>query len=95
MPNIENAELLLNKYKKARATLTSRIIQNEQWYKLRHTAPISESNYVPASAWLFNSLAVKHADAMSSIPAPYVSAREPSDAESADTLSKLLPILES
>ncbi|MBQ9692202.1 MAG: hypothetical protein IJV70_03505 [Clostridia bacterium] len=93
MPNIENAELLLSKYKKARTALTNRIVQNEQWYKLRHTAPVSEDNYIPASAWLFNSLAVKHADAMSSIPAPYVSAREPSDTESAETLSKLLPIL--
>jgi len=93
MLNINNAELLLSKYKSSRSALTNRIIQNEQWYKLRHTAPVSEDNYVPASAWLFNSLAVKHADAMESIPTPYVSAREPSDVESAETLSKLLPIL--
>ena len=93
MPDIEKAYSLLSKYKKARATLTERIIQNEQWYKLRHVQPLSESRYVPASAWLFNSLAVKHADAMEAIPRPYVCAREPSDAQSAEALSKLLPVL--
>lgn len=93
MPDIEKAKQLLKKYKQARASLTSRIVQNEQWYKMRHIQPLSDSRYVPASAWLFNSLAVKHADAMESIPMPYVSAREPSDTESAEALSKLLPVL--
>ena len=93
MPDIKKAQLLLKKYKNARSSLTSRIVQNEQWYKLRHVSGVAAGGYVPASAWLFNSLAVKHADAMESIPTPYVSAREPSDAESAEALSKLLPVI--
>lgn len=93
MPDIEKAYALLKKYRKARAALTDRIIQNEQWYKMRHIQPLSAERYVPASAWLFNSLAVKHADAMEAIPMPYVSAREPSDSESAEALSKLLPVI--
>ena len=93
MSDIKKAQLLLKKYKAARSSLTSRIIHNEQWYRMRHVQPISEVRYVPASAWLFNSLAVKHADAMEAIPAPYVSAREPSDTESAEALSKLLPVI--
>lgn len=93
MPDIEKAYELLKKYRSARASLTSRIIQNEQWYKLRHTEGVSEERYVPASAWLFNSLAVKHADAMEAIPMPFVAAREPSDTESAEALSKLLPVI--
>ena len=93
MPDIEKAYALFKKYRKARTSLTDRIIQNEQWYKLRHTQPISTDRYVPASAWLFNSLAVKHADAMEAMPMPYVSAREPSDTESAKALSKLLPVI--
>ena len=93
MSDIKKAQLLLKKYKAARSSLTSRIINNEQWYRMRHVRQISEDRYVPASAWLFNSLAVKHADAMEAIPAPYVSAREPSDIESAAALSKLLPVI--
>ena len=93
MPDIEKAYALFKKYRKARTSLTDRIIQNEQWYKLRHTQPMSTDRYVPASAWLFNSLAVKHADAMEAMPMPYVSAREPSDTESAKALSKLLPVI--
>ncbi len=93
MPDILKATLILKQYRNARSELTERIIQNEQWYRLRHTASLSGGRYVPASAWLFNSLAVKHADAMEAIPTPYVSAREPSDAVSAEALSKLLPVL--
>lgn len=93
MPDILKAALILKQYRSARSELTERIIQNEQWYRMRHTASISGGRYVPASAWLFNSLAVKHADAMEAIPTPYVSAREPSDSESAEALSKILPVL--
>lgn len=93
MPDILKANLILKQYRSARSELTERIIQNEQWYRLRHTASLSGGRYVPASAWLFNSLAVKHADAMEAMPTPYVTAREPSDSESAEALSKLLPVL--
>ena len=93
MADIKHARALLAKYKKARQTLTSRIIQNEQWYKMRHVRNVSDNRYIPASAWLFNSLAVKHADAMAAMPAPHVLAREPSDALSAETLTKLLPVI--
>lgn len=93
MANIKRGRELLKKYQNARSALTSRIIQNEQWYRMRHIQPISGQRYIPASAWLFNSLAVKHADAMEAIPTPYVLAREPSDALSAEALSKLLPVI--
>lgn len=93
MADIKRGRALLKKYRNARSALTARIIQNEQWYRMRHIQPISDNRYVPASAWLFNSLAVKHADAMAAIPAPYVLAREPSDSLSAETLSKLLPVI--
>ena len=93
MPDIKYAQGLLKKYRNARSSQTNRIIQNEQWYKMRHIQPLPSGKYVPASAWLFNSLAVKHADAMQAIPTPRVFAREPSDSESAAALSKLLPVI--
>ncbi len=93
MADIKNARRLLKKYKDARAQLTGRIVQNERWYRMRHTELISDDRYIPASAWLFNSLAVKHADAMEAIPHPCVLAREPSDTQSAEALSRLLPVI--
>ncbi len=93
MADIKSGAALFRKYRNARTALTSRIIENEKWYRMRHTRPISENRYIPASAWLFNSLAVKHADAMAAIPSPYVLAREPSDVAGAEALSKLLPVV--
>ncbi len=93
MSDILKGAMLLKKYRDAGAELKKRIISNETWYTMRHAENLSDSKYIPASAWLFNSLAVKHADAMDSIPSPYVSAREPSDVGAADALSKILPVI--
>ncbi len=93
MSDILKGAMLLRKYRDASAELKNRIISNEQWYSMRHTENLSDSRYIPASAWLFNSIAVKHADAMDSIPVPYVSAREPSDVGAADALSKIIPVI--
>lgn len=86
----------LKKYKAGKATLDRRIVSNEQWWKMRHWGeiPVDSADINrprPASAWLFNSLANKHADAMDSIPEPTVLPREQSDSEAARKLSQLLP----
>ncbi len=93
MSDILKGAMLLKKYREASEELKNRIISNEKWYCMRHTDGMSEGRYTPASAWLFNSLAVKHADAMDAIPMPYVSAREPSDVPAAEALSKVLPVI--
>ncbi len=93
MPDIIKANLLLKKYRDADKKLKTRIVENEIWYRMRHTEGIENGHYMPASAWLFNSLAVKHADAMEALPRPYISAREPSDTQSAETLGKILPVI--
>ncbi len=93
MSDILKGARLLKRYREASNDLKERIITNEKWYCMRHTEGMSEGRYTPASAWLFNSLAVKHADAMDAIPTPYVSAREPSDIPAADALSKVLPVI--
>ena len=33
---VQQAQLTLNKYKEGKANLEKRIVENEQWYKLRH-----------------------------------------------------------
>lgn len=47
----------------------------------------------PVSAWLFNSIANKHADVMDNYPEPNVLPREESDTESAKVLSEILPVI--
>ncbi len=47
----------------------------------------------PSSAWLFNAILNKHADAMDNYPEPVVLPRERSDEESAKTLSSILPVV--
>lgn len=95
---IAKAAEILIKYNDGKANLESRIVDDELWWELRHWEAIrgNKSRDVapePASAWLFNAIANKHADAMDNYPEPVVLPRERSDEESAKTLSSILPVV--
>ena len=93
---IQAAQQTLNKYKEGKANLEQRVVENEQWFKLRHWECMrkSETNQVePSSGWLFNSIANKHADAMDNFPAPNVLPREEGDKGEAEMLSSILPVI--
>ncbi len=93
---VHQAILTLNKYKSGKANLEQRIIDNEQWYKLRHWECMrkSETQEVePVSAWLFNCIANKHADAMDNFPAPNILPREEGDKAEAEMLTSVLPVI--
>lgn len=96
---VRQAAQVLQKYKEGKANLEQRIIGNEQWYKLLHWGQLRKEGKVgggdvePASAWLFNSIANKHADAMDSYPKPNVLPREEGDREDAKMLSSVLPVI--
>ena len=92
---IHEATQTLMKYKEGKANLERRIIDNEQWYKLRHWECMrGASNQVkPTSAWLFNCIANKHADAMDNIPAPSVLPREEGDKGEAEMLTSIIPVI--
>ena len=93
---IQKAQQTLNKYKEGKANLERRIVENEQWYKLRHWECMrkSETNAVePSSGWLFNAIANKHADAMDNFPTPNVLPREEADKAEAEMLSSILPVI--
>lgn len=92
---IEAANQTLMKYKEGKANLERRIIDNEQWYKLRHWECMRDkkSDIQPTSAWLFNCIANKHADAMDNFPAPNVLPREESDKGEAEMLTSIIPVV--
>lgn len=92
---IREANNTLQKYKQGKANLEQRIIDNEQWYKLRHWECMRDKkqHVQPTSAWLFNSLANKHADAMDNFPSPNILPREEGDKGEAEMLSSIIPVI--
>ena len=92
---IRKAEETLLAYRAAKAPLEARLLENEQWYRLRHWSTMRRNpgDPEPASAWLLNCIANKHADAMDNVPEPYVLPREEGDAPDAEALSAILPVV--
>ena len=93
---VQKAQLTLNRYKEGKANLENRIIENEQWYKLRHWECMrkKQTNQVePSSGWLFNAIANKHADAMDNFPSPNILPREEGDKAEAEMLSSIIPVI--
>lgn len=92
---VKEGQDILQKYREGKKMLDQRIIENEQWYKMRHWEQMRTDKKQPqtASAWLFNSLANKHADAMDNYPQPNFLPREEGDKQDAETLSKIVPVI--
>lgn len=92
---VRRASQILRDYKQGKANLERRIIDNAQWYKLRHWACMRDkkTDVQPTSAWLFNALANKHADAMDNFPSPNILPREEGDQGEAEMLSAIIPVV--
>ena len=85
----------MKKYKEGKANLEKRIVDNEQWYKLRHWECLRDKkdDVQPTSAWLFNCIANKHADAMDNFPSPNILPREEGDKGEAERLTSIVPVI--
>ena len=95
---VQKARLTLQKYKEGKANLEQKIIESEQWYKLRNWECMrknskSEEQVEPVSGWLFNSIANKHADAMDNFPSPNILPREEGDKPEAEMLTSIVPVI--
>ena len=93
---IQKANLTLQKYKEGKANLERRLVDNEQWYKIRHWECMRKqdtSEVKPSSAWLFNCIANKHADAMDNFPSPNILPREEGDKLEAEMLTSIVPVI--
>lgn len=94
---IRTAHETLQKYMAGKQELDKRIIDNEDWWKLQHWRNFHQNKTdrkeQSTSAWLFNSIANKHADAMDSYPVPAVLPRSLDDEGTAKTLSSILPAI--
>lgn len=100
---IDEITQVLKDYKDGKSNLETRIVEEERWWKLRHWDVIRGKNSAklteeearpePTSAWLFNSIANKHADIMDNYPEPNVLPREKADEPDAEQLSSILPVV--
>ena len=92
---VQKATQILNTYKQGKTHLEQRIIDNEQWYKLRHWECMRDKTQEiqPTSAWLFNCIANKHADAMDNFPSPNILPREEGDKGEAEKLTSIIPVV--
>ena len=92
---VQKANLTLQRYKEGKANLEKKIVDNEQWYKVRHWECMRDkkAEIQPASAWLFNCIANKHADAMDNFPSPNILPREEGDKGEAEMLTSIVPVI--
>ena len=100
---VKEALATLTQYKNDKRSLEARIVENELWYKARHWTAMrrkyregekaKEIRPEPTSAWLFNVIMNKHADAMDNIPTINVLPREQGDEYDAESLSNIIPVV--
>ena len=96
---LEEAEQLLMQYKSGKSSVDRRIIRAQQWWKLRNWEEIENDRGTKgateeksATAWLWNAIVGKHAEAMDSFPEPIVLPRMEEDKAEAEILGDILPV---
>lgn len=91
---------ILQKYKAGKAMTERRIVESENWWKLRNsmeeqkeTSIGKDGGFKSVSGWLHNVIVSKHADAMESFPEPNMLPREQNDVQEAKMLSAIIPCI--
>ena len=90
---------VLEEYNKGLKQTKSRIISNENWWKLRNDSEeekeseVKTSGFKSKSGWLHNVLVSKHADAMEAYPEPNILPREEGDKAEAKMLTSIIPCI--
>lgn len=103
---IIKARETLQKYKQQKQSLESRVVNNEEWWKIHNWEQIKKKDAVKAdrenpngietpssSAWLFNSITNKIADFSDNYPEANIRARTGSDVPEAERLKNVIPMI--
>lgn len=100
MPKIGRDEILkartiYDDYKRGKAALDERIVENDQWYRQQHWKQKRNVNGDTRrqTAWLMATIVNKHADFMDNMPECNVLPRERSDEQTAQMLTEILPVV--
>ena len=97
---IHKAIETLRKYKQGKASVEKRIIQSQEWWKLRNWREMEREKGIRganqakgSTGWLWNAIIAKHADLMDSYPEPTILPREEMDKQQARMLSDIIPVV--
>lgn len=89
---------VLQRYKAGKAQTERRIVNSENWWKLRNTQEEQketriglDGGFKSVSGWLHNVIVSKHADAMEAFPEPNILPREVGDRGEARMLTSIIP----
>lgn len=86
----------LREYQSGKNLLDERLQQNEEWWKLKtqgYQIHGDKKEYKRSSAWLWNTVVSKHADAMDAFPEANIRPRAPDDVEEAERLKNVIPAM--
>lgn len=92
---VQKATETLLKYKSGKSALEKRIIASEDFWKLRQWGRSYDESKrgTPATAWLWNVIVSKHADAMDALPEPNILPKEEDDKAEAKVLTSIVPVV--
>mgnify|MGYP000419368068 FL=1 len=103
---IIKARETLQKYKQQKQSLESRVVNNEEWWKIHNWEQIKKKDAAKAdrenpngietpssSAWLFNSITNKIADFSDNYPEANIRARTDGDVPEAERLKNVIPMI--
>ena len=94
---LHTAMQTLEKYKGGKAKLDQRLVEVEQWWKMRHWEWMqmtgAKDDAKAKSGWLFNVIVSKHADGIQSVPEANILPREEQDKPTAKMLSSIIPCI--
>ncbi|MCH5199207.1 MAG: hypothetical protein J1E34_09925 [Oscillospiraceae bacterium] len=80
------------RYRKGKAALERRIVENEEWFKQHHWRGM-RNNKIKQTGWLYAAIVNKHADFMDNKPEVNVLPREQSDEKTAKTITQIMPVV--
>lgn len=95
---VNDAMTILEKYRQAKSVLEQRVKDDQDYFRVRYADFKNKNSGAhdepgTTSAWLFNSVINKHADAMDNIPTANILPREEGDQTAAESLSKIVPLI--
>ena len=97
---LKKATDTLHRYHAGKASVEQRIISAQEWWKLRNWEQITANTGVKGAhtsksntAWLWNCIVGKHADAMDAYPEPAIRPRMPDDQDTAKLLNDIVPVV--
>lgn len=96
---LQKATRTLHKYRAGKASVEKRIIEAQEWWKLHNWEQIENRDLKgshdgkSSTAWLWNCIVGKHADAIDAYPEPAILPRVQDDKEEARKLSDIVPVV--